>query len=406
MTAAFKNPFRPGAGHMPPHLAGRENAIAEITKYLDQEVILTNVVLTGLRGVGKTVLLETVKPLALGRSWYWVGTDLSESASISEENLCTRLLADLAVITSSFKIDRAEPGGIGFLASTHGPPGPMDFQALRRIFSETPGLIADKLKQTLELVWSRAHACSKSKGVVFAYDEAQNLSDHAAKDQYPLSMLLDVFQSLQKKGLPYLLVLTGLPTLFPKLVEARTYAERMFHVVSIDRLSDDASREAITKPTHGVEGCPQFTKDSVNTIVRESAGYPYFIQFICREVFDQMALQGKVHGRYHASVTAVVTKLDADFFAGRWARVTDRQRDLLTIVASLPNADGEFAVQDIVAMSRDSDRPFSASHVNQMLASLTAAGLIFKNRHGRYAFAVPLMANFIRRQPRESEGVA
>ena len=63
------------------------------------------------------------------------------------------------------------------------------------------------------------------RGLVFAYDEAQNLSDHAAKNEYPLSLLLDVFQSIQKKGIPFLLVLAGLPTLFPKLVEARTFSE-------------------------------------------------------------------------------------------------------------------------------------------------------------------------------------
>ena len=393
----FRNPFKPGAGHMPPYLAGREAAIEEVLRYLDQDVILTNIVLTGLRGVGKTVLLETIKPQVIARHWHWVGTDLSESASISEDSLATRLLADLSVITSSILVAQREIRGPGFLSTGTRVIQTLDFHMLRSVFSEAPGLVADKLKHTLDLVWQAMPESSPGRGVVFAYDEAQNLADHAQKEQYPLSMLLDVFQSLQKKGLPYLLILTGLPTLFPKLVEARTYAERMFHVVMLDRLSEAESREAIVRPTDKPE-CPvSFEPATVQRIVAESAGYPYFVQFICREVFDVFVQQDSVART--APIEAIVNKLDADFFAGRWARATDRQRHLMSIIAELPDADSEFSVQEIAEQSKlSASKPFSPSHVNQMLASLAAAGLIFKNRHGRYAFAVPLLGHFIRRQ--------
>src|SRR5437867_2055708 len=100
----FQNPFRPGAGHMPPYLAGREAEKKEFARLLRQTTILENMVLTGLRGVGKTVLLETLKPMAIEAGWGWVGTDLSESSSISEENLAIRILADLAVVTSSLTV--------------------------------------------------------------------------------------------------------------------------------------------------------------------------------------------------------------------------------------------------------------------------------------------------------------
>ncbi len=83
----FANPFRPGAGHMPPYLAGRSPEKRAFMKLLEQDVVLENAVLTGLRGVGKTVLLDTLKPLAISAGWLWVGTDLSESTSISEERL-------------------------------------------------------------------------------------------------------------------------------------------------------------------------------------------------------------------------------------------------------------------------------------------------------------------------------
>ena len=396
--ASFRNPFRPGAGHMPPYLAGREAAVDEVLSYLEQDVILTNVVLTGLRGVGKTVLLETIKPHAMARQWQWVGTDLSESASISEESMATRLLADLAVVTSSMPVRRVERRGAGFTAKKESYVQTLGFESLQAIYAQAPGLVADKLKAALEWAWQNVPTRFKGKGVVFAYDEAQNLADHARKEQYPLSMLLDVFQSLQKKGLPYLLILTGLPTLFPKLVEARTYAERMFHVVVLDRLVDDESREAITRPTDPPD-CPvKFDADTVRKIVAESAGYPYFVQFFAREVFDVFAALDA--GQRKAPIAAIVNKLDADFFAGRWARATDRQRELMSIIAGLPNAEGEFSVQEIVSRSRASpDKAFSPSHASQMLAALASSGLVYKNRHGRYAFAVPLLARFIRRQP-------
>ncbi len=393
----FKNPFRPGAGHMPPYLAGRESAIQEILGYFGQEIVLTKIVLTGSRGVGKTVLLETIKPQAIARGWHWVGTDLSESASISEDSLSIRLLADLAVLTSSITVAEQAVQAPGFLAVPVRQTQFLDFELLRAIFQSAPGLVADKLKHVLEVVWQLLPEERRGRGLAFAYDEAQNLSDHARKEQYPLSMLLDVFQSLQRKGIPFLLLLTGLPTLFPKLVEARTYAERMFHAIVLDRLSEPNSREAIVRPIQQ-ENCPvAFDEVSVGRIVEESGGYPYFIQFICREVFDVFLQQGG--GERSAPIGAIVNKLDADFFAGRWARATDRQRELMSLIAELPNADGEFSVQEIVGQSkRSSGKPFSASHVNQMLASLTAVGLIFKNRHGRYAFAVPLLGQFIRRQ--------
>ncbi|XRA10547.1 ATP-binding protein [Mycobacterium avium subsp. hominissuis] len=94
---------------MPPHLAGREREHAEFDQLLRQDPVLKNLILTGLRGVGKTVLLETFKPRAVAAGWHWVGTDLSQSASVSEESLATRILTDLAVVTSSMTVKTPPP---------------------------------------------------------------------------------------------------------------------------------------------------------------------------------------------------------------------------------------------------------------------------------------------------------
>jgi hypothetical protein len=398
----FSNPYRPGAGHMPPHLAGRDAEQDEFGRLLDQSVILENAVLTGLRGVGKTVLLETLKPIAVKRGWLWAGTDLSEAASVTEENMAVRLLTDLAVVTSSVVLRETQHQAAGFGRTPSSSRVTLDFAALRRLFDGTPGLVEDKVKAVLETAW-RHLATQGHVGVIFAYDEAQNLSDNASRDQHPLSMLLDVFQSVQRKGIPMMLVLAGLPTLFPKLVEARTFAERMFRVVTLGKLAPEDSREAIDKPLNDAEprSAVRFTKASIDVIVDESGGYPYFIQFMCREAFDAY-LQQLQAGETPSAVRleAITRKLDSDFFAGRWARATDRQRELLWVVAhTLASSDGEFSVQEVVAKSRElSGKPFGGSHANQMLSTLCAQGFIYKNRHGRYSLAVPLLDRFIRRQ--------
>ena len=397
-TARFTNPFRPGAGHMPPYLAGRDAEKKEFARLLKQSTILENMILTGLRGVGKTVLLETLKPIAISEGWAWVGTDLSETSSLSEENIALRLLTDLSVFTSSIVVSSRELQGMGFGGQKSVLEETLDFNLLQNIYTHTPGLVADKVKQVLETVWHFA-GHGKLKGIIFAYDEAQTMADHSAKDQYPLSLLLDVFQSIQRKGIPFMLLLTGLPTLYPKLVEARTFSERMFHVIFLDRLGDKASREAILTPIKSAKSPVIFDDKSVDTIVEISGGYPYFIQFICREVYDVFIQQLDVGQKASVPIQAIVQKLDTDFFSGRWARATDRQRELLGIIAQLPNSNSEFTVQELVELSGTAlSKPFGRSHANQMLVSLADAGLVYKNRHGKYSFAVPLLGKFIIRQ--------
>lgn len=388
----FNNPYRPGAGHMPTYLAGREHETKEFLRLIQQEVIFENLVLTGLRGVGKTVLLETLKPLAIKEGWLWVGTDLSEAASLSEERIATRLLADLAVVTANVVVGQQFVRAIGF-AKGQTVDVTLNYQTLGQVFGATPGLVVDKLKAVLELVWGCLQG--RSRGIIFAYDEAQNMSDHAGKDQFPLSLTLDLFQSIQKKRVPLMLALVGLPTLFPKLVEARTFSERMFHVLTLDRLNEEESRDAIQKPIADAR-CPvKFSDAGISSIIAASGGYPYFIQFIGREAYDAY-LQNE-GGR--VSIMEIARKLDSDFFMGRWSRATNRQRQLLWVIANLEHSDGEFALQEVSEKSKELlSKAMSASQINQMFNKLSDAGLVFRNRHGKYSFAVPMLGQFIMRQ--------
>jgi hypothetical protein len=395
----FTNPFRPGAGHQPPYLAGRKIETDEFSRLLRQEVVLENLVLTGLRGVGKTVLLESFKPLALKQGWLWVGTDLSESVSLSEERLAIRLMSDLGAAASHISVGKPSLKLVGF--HSRRVEARLDFPLLTGIFGRTPGLIADKLRAVLEFVWS-CLVEHNVPGLVFAYDEAQNMSDHAERNEFPLSLMLDAFQSIQKRDVRFLLALAGLPNLFPQLVEARTYSERMFRVLVIDRLSPVESRQAILRPIDDAR-CPvKFSEQGISTISEASGGYPYLIQFICREAYDSYLAQYEASLEPQVYINDIVTKLDSDFYAGRWARVTDRQRELLLAAAEAEDENHEFTLQQVSAASkRVLKKGFSTSQISQMFNRLGEAGLIYKNRHGRHAFAVPLLGAFVRRHRNE-----
>ncbi|MEO8085240.1 MAG: hypothetical protein ABI763_00380 [Bacteroidota bacterium] len=217
--------------------------------------------------------------------------------------------------------------------------------------------------------------------------------------EFPLSLLLEVCQFLQRKGLPYLLILTGLPTLFSNLIEARTYSERMFHQMILTRLSPEESREAIVVRIQK-ENCPvHLSEEGINEIIKYSGGYPYFIQYLCKEIYDSYLQQiAMKNPKPLVLLDEIIRKLDTDFYQGRWDKVTDRQRDLLTIIAKLENVEDCFTIKEIEKESKKTDEPFKPSPINLMLKSLTSSGLIYKNRHGKYSFAVPMFSHFIKRE--------
>jgi hypothetical protein len=121
---------------------------------------------------------------------------------------------------------------------------------------------------------------------------------------------------------------------------------------------------------------------------------------MCKEAYDSWLLQHE-SGVDVPTVYAdeVMRKLDSDFFSGRWSKATDRQRQLLRVVALVDGCEKEFTLQEVAAKSKQVlGKPFSTSQISQMFGTLSDHGLVYRNRHGKYAFAVPLMHEFIRRQ--------
>jgi hypothetical protein len=174
----------------------------------------------------------------------------------------------------------------------------------------------------------------------------------------------------------------------------------MFRVLFLDRLEEKFANAAFSKPIAAKRSPVHFDATLLTALISESGGYPYFIQFLGREAFDVLRqCPAAMAHKQAVFLPAILRKLDSDFFSDRWSRVTDRQRELLIVISQLPKSDVEFSVQAAEQASRKSHKkPFSASHITQLLATLSEAGLIYKNRHGRYSFAVPLLGAFIRRQ--------
>ena len=412
MTTRYINPYQPGSSHNAPFLAGRDNHLDTFTRMLQQRSQNRNLILTGLHGMGKTALIHAMKPLAIEANWLWSYTDFSTSANVTEKDLANRIITSFSLFTSNKVMDKEDVDRFKVPAHNGENDGNcyLNFSSLTQVYDQTPGLVSDKLKTVLELVWKYISDSSSIPGVMLVFDEMQNLSDQAADGNEPLTTLVDVFQPLQEKGIPFMLMLAGLPTLFPKLVSTRRIADSMFQVVHVGPLNEEESRQAILKPIEQHSQLIHLDETEVQSIIELSGGYPYFIQLICREVYDNL-LQPmnteELDGKRSLPVDEIIHKVNVDFFADRWSNATNRQQDVLSVVANLEYCEDEFSVQEVSDKSKEIlSKPLSSSQVNQLLMKLSQMGLVYKSRYGRYSFAVPLMGQFIKRQLAEFQNKA
>lgn len=193
------NPFRPGNGQKPVYMAGRDKEQRQFESTVRDVTVAQNLIVTGLRGVGKTVLLEELKPIAQRNGWLWTGNDLSESASLTEDRIARRIVVDLSTLIGPMFVQRKTVRKPGFTATGEVTETQVGFDDFWNLYERTPGLVDDKLKAVLSEA-RRLLEQSDVRGVIFAYDEAQNLSDHAAVKEYPLSILLDVSPTSSATG--------------------------------------------------------------------------------------------------------------------------------------------------------------------------------------------------------------
>jgi len=401
------NPYRPGAGHRPPFLAGREKEQEHFWRLLRQNYTTENILITGLRGFGKTVLLEDLKRMALAEGWVWVGNDLSESSSLSEERLALRILTDLSQALSEVLANASAPEPMPSgqpQKETADELDPSTFAALKAKYEQTPGLPSDKLKTVFARIGS-VLSKAKLQGIVLAYDEAHCLTDHAKRDEFPLSMLIEMIESLQKREgvTPILLVLRGLPQVFDSLIQAHTYTERMFHVMHMDRLSPQDTLTAFLAPLEPLMPPLYCPRDLIEKVVELSGGYPYLIQFFGKELVDALLKNGGTLETNQFPSAGVMDRLDIGLFAARWNKTTDKQRKFLKLIASRgATSPVEFTQQEIAQLNSASAQ-FDSEQVNKMMSELSDCGLIYRTRQGHYAFTVPMSETMILRRLQKQE---
>lgn len=386
-----KNPFRPGVGIAPRFLAGREAAINRFRAILRSAPELpANMRVTGLRGVGKTVLLQEFSTKASADGWFSSIVELQprHNNESSLRDLIAKLLNDARQKISATERVRAAIGNViqytGGLSLTWN-----DITLSYNSTSEHDSDIAKDLFNTVKLAMEKDY-----KGYVLLLDEAQVVKDdNKSSGEHPLSMLIACVSTLQRSGVPLGLVLCGLPTLTSNLLRARSYTERMFRGEMITSLNQEEALKAFTEPLKDTGFSS--TKKLGEEVITEVEGYPYFIQLWGAELWDAaMSANTKVFTPelLTAIRSGIYKRLDLDFYEPRVQTLTPAEQDVLlaTVGCSYPPL--------VVADLKDaSDK--TAQNINVLLGRLVEAGVLFRVRKGQYEYTAPKFRQYLKRHP-------
>lgn len=383
------NPYSPGSGLAPPHLVGRQDEIDAF----DLLVARTrggrhsrSLVLHGLRGVGKTVLLNQFRDQADRADWLIV--DLEGQASDSGQEAIRRKLARELTLaarrlyrgkTMTDKVRQALStirsfgisfGGASLEVGIEPSEGRADSGRIEVDFEELLEDLVPALKE-------------RNSAFGLFIDEMQDLEPEL------LTALLSAQHRAGQRGWPFYLIGAGLPNLPSALSAARSYAERLFAYREIGALDDVAATDALVVPAkhHGAE----YDAAASRLIVESSGGYPYYLQTYGQAAWE-LALDRRI--TLEDAVAAIQRgndELDMGFFPARWDRATPAERNYL---AAMADDSGEASATPEIAR-RLGARPQSLSPVRQ---SLIEKGIIYAPDRGLVAFTVPNMDNFVRRQ--------
>jgi hypothetical protein len=381
------NPYTPNAGARPPALVGRDHEIEAfdvLLARLQRGRAEQSLLVTGLRGVGKTVLLGAFQDRAQIAGWVSVDTEITRTTRFASRmaHLTKRALLDIAPaqrwkerarraarILQSFSLTVTTDGSV---------TGSLDLEPL--VGKADSGDLGEDLTDLLVALGEAAE--DHESGVVFLLDEVQFLEEPSFE-----ALIAAIHKTVQRQ-LPITLVGAGLPQL-PRLAgEAKSYAERLFRFPRIGPLDAVAATEALVGPARelGVEIHPK----AVRTVLTYTEGYPYFVQEYGRALWDRAA--GPSIGAVEAveAQAVVEAKLDADFFGTRLERASDAEVVYLRALARLgpdPHRASEIAAE----MSRAVER------VATLRARLIEKGLIYAPKRGMTAFTVPQFDRYLRR---------
>jgi hypothetical protein len=382
------NPFAPGAGVPPPELAGREHVIERAAVSLDRirgGKAARSLILYGLRGVGKTVLLNRIRLDAEARGLVPVRMEAPEERSLPA------LLAP-ALKTALLRLHRGEAalaGGVralGALASF--------VTALKVKFNDIEiGLdiepekgVADSgdLDSDLAELLVRIGEAARARGtaVVLFIDELQYVPEKQ------LASLIAALHGASQVPLPVTLVAAGLPQLMGLTGRAKSYAERLFEFVPIDRLDVPAARAALIVPA-AREGVV-FEEGALAEILARTRGYPYFLQEWGKHCWDVAGASPITAANAERATIEALAELDASFFRVRFDRLTPSEKRYMRAMAALgagPHRSGDVAE----ALGR------RVTAVAPVRNALIGKGMIYSPAHGDTAFTVPLFEGFMER---------
>ncbi len=382
------NPFAPGAGTPPPELAGRDE-VRETVRIATERVRLSlptkSILMVGLRGVGKTVLLDRMRDDAEARGIQTMRMEAPESRSLpallapelrqallrlsrneQAKDLAHRALKGLAGFAKALKF-KYEDIEVGFDFDPE--PG----------FADNGDLEHD-LQALLEAVGAAAQKAGTA--LVLFVDEMQYVQE------VELAALITALHRAAQRRLPVVLVGAGLPQLRGRMGQAKSYAERLFDFPEIGPLTPTAAKSAISIPAaaHGVV----LNEDALERIIQDTHRYPYFLQEWGKHAWDTATASPITLQNVELASTAAVAALDESFFRVRFDRLTPVEKRYMRAMAELgpgPHRSGDIAEQ----LGRE------VTSLGPTRSQLIVKGMIWSPSHGDTAFTVPLFDEFMRR---------
>jgi AAA ATPase domain len=384
----IRNPFAPGAGTRPPELAGRDDLRETVRVALERTRLrrpAKSILMVGLRGVGKTVLLDRMRDDAEAAGIQTLRIEAPEGRSLPAI-LAPELRSALLKLSRHEKAKALAQRGLRALAG-FATALKVSYQDIEVgfDFEPEPGLAdsGDLDHDLLALLEAVGEAAEKAETAIAIFiDELQ----YVAEDQ--LAALITALHRTAQRSLPVILVGAGLPQLRGRMGDAKSYAERLFDFPEIGPLGEASAKRAIEKPANdeGVEVTPE----ALVRLVRETRGYPYFLQEWGKRSWDE-AEDSTITGEDVAKATELaVAELDESFFRVRFDRLTPTERRYLRAMAELgagPHRSGDIA--EVFG------RPVTS--LGPTRSQLIAKGMIYSPGHGDTAFTVPLFDEFMRR---------
>jgi hypothetical protein len=382
-----RNPFAPGAGSQPPELAGRR-AIVE-----DAQVALSRVIqgrtsqsqiLLGLRGVGKTVLLNKIEAQAQDVGYITSFIEAPEDRPLPEL-LYPRLqqvLRKLSVIEGAKTKAVTALGALKSFASAFKVSmGDVSIAYEPEVGTADSGDLETDLTELFLLVGQAAK--DAHKGWALLIDEVQYLS---GKD---LSALIVALHRVAQKNLPIIFFGAGLPQLAAMAGDAKSYAERLFTYPLVDALDAASAQHAIRQPVEDEEEAIE--EQAVVAIVQHTKGYPYFLQEWGFQAWNHAQGNSITPADVDTATTAAMRRLDEGFFNVRLERLTPKEREYVFAMASLGS--GPYRSNDVAHCLGDTTQSLGPCR-----AKIISKGMIFSPAHGDIAFTVPMFDEFLRRK--------